>query len=164
MFGTTVRFGIAEEGDVLLRERQGARGLHRERSIGGHGREGGLLRPCLGQGRGKFAATGLTPVRSELVDAPYVEECPLVLECKVVQTVELGLHTQFVGRTGRKVSEELEPEIEGGVDWSSQAADLRARRPRLLLSRKEGGEEVGISMASARASASLLQAGKKPKK
>jgi flavin reductase (DIM6/NTAB) family NADH-FMN oxidoreductase RutF len=45
----------------------------------------------------KFAATGLTPVRSELVDAPYVAEFPLVLECKVVHVAELGLHTQFVG-------------------------------------------------------------------
>ncbi len=45
----------------------------------------------------KFAATGLTPVRSELVDAPYIAECPLVLECRLFQTIELGLHTQFVG-------------------------------------------------------------------
>jgi flavin reductase (DIM6/NTAB) family NADH-FMN oxidoreductase RutF len=46
----------------------------------------------------KFAAAGWTPVRSELVDAPYVAECPLVLECKVVHVFELGLHTQFVGQ------------------------------------------------------------------
>jgi flavin reductase (DIM6/NTAB) family NADH-FMN oxidoreductase RutF len=46
----------------------------------------------------KFAAAGLTSVRSDLVDAPYVEEFPLVLECKVVQVAELGLHTQFVGQ------------------------------------------------------------------
>jgi len=45
----------------------------------------------------KFAVTGLTPVRSELVEAPYVEEFPLVLECRLAQTVKLGLHTQFVG-------------------------------------------------------------------
>lgn len=45
----------------------------------------------------KFASAGLTPVRSEVVDAPYVGEFPLVLECKVVHTAELGLHTLFVG-------------------------------------------------------------------
>ena len=45
----------------------------------------------------KFAATGWTPVRSDLVDAPYVQECPLVLECKVLHVFDLGLHTQFVG-------------------------------------------------------------------
>jgi flavin reductase (DIM6/NTAB) family NADH-FMN oxidoreductase RutF len=46
----------------------------------------------------KFASTGLTPVRSELVDAPYVGEFPVVLECKVVNVTDLGLHTQFVGQ------------------------------------------------------------------
>ena len=45
----------------------------------------------------KFAVTGLTPVRSDLVDAPYVGEFPLVLECRVVHMAELGLHTLFVG-------------------------------------------------------------------
>jgi flavin reductase (DIM6/NTAB) family NADH-FMN oxidoreductase RutF len=50
-----------------------------------------------GRDADKFAATGLTAVRSELVDAPYVDEFLLVLECKVVNVVELGLHVQFVG-------------------------------------------------------------------
>ena len=45
----------------------------------------------------KFAATGLTPVRSDVVDAPYVGEFPLVLECILVRTVPLGMHIQFVG-------------------------------------------------------------------
>jgi flavin reductase (DIM6/NTAB) family NADH-FMN oxidoreductase RutF len=45
----------------------------------------------------KFAATGLTAVRSQLVDAPYIQEFPLVLECKLAHVFELGLHTQFVG-------------------------------------------------------------------
>lgn len=45
----------------------------------------------------KFAASGLTPVKSELVNAPYLKEFPLVLECKLVKTVELGLHTMFIG-------------------------------------------------------------------
>ena len=45
----------------------------------------------------KFAATKLTPVKSKLVDAPYVQEFPLVMECKLVHVAELGLHTQFIG-------------------------------------------------------------------
>jgi flavin reductase (DIM6/NTAB) family NADH-FMN oxidoreductase RutF len=45
----------------------------------------------------KFKTTGLTPKRSEHVDAPYVEEFPVTLECKLFQTHELGLHTQYVG-------------------------------------------------------------------
>jgi flavin reductase (DIM6/NTAB) family NADH-FMN oxidoreductase RutF len=45
----------------------------------------------------KFAATGLTPVKSDLVDAPYVKEFPVVIECKVIKIVEIGLHTEFIG-------------------------------------------------------------------
>ncbi len=45
----------------------------------------------------KFAATGLTAVKSDLVDAPYVKEFPLVIECKVIKIVEIGLHTEFIG-------------------------------------------------------------------
>ena len=45
----------------------------------------------------KFAASGLTPVKSDLVDAPYVKEFPLIIECKVIKVVEIGLHTEFIG-------------------------------------------------------------------
>lgn len=45
----------------------------------------------------KFAGTGLTPVKSALVDAPYIAQFPLILECSLKNTYELGLHTQFVG-------------------------------------------------------------------
>jgi flavin reductase (DIM6/NTAB) family NADH-FMN oxidoreductase RutF len=50
-----------------------------------------------GRDEDKFAVTGLTPVRSELVDAPYAAEFPIVLECRLLHTVEIGLHTQFIG-------------------------------------------------------------------
>lgn len=45
----------------------------------------------------KFAETGLTPVKGTVVDAPYIEEFPFILECSLVKTVELGLHTLFIG-------------------------------------------------------------------
>lgn len=45
----------------------------------------------------KFEKTGLTPVRSERVDAPYVGEFPMILECRVIHTYEIGLHIQFIG-------------------------------------------------------------------
>jgi flavin reductase (DIM6/NTAB) family NADH-FMN oxidoreductase RutF len=31
------------------------------------------------------------------VDAPYVAEFPMALECKLLHTLEIGLHTLFVG-------------------------------------------------------------------
>ncbi|MFW5498565.1 MULTISPECIES: flavin reductase family protein [unclassified Maridesulfovibrio] len=61
-----------------------------------------------GRDADKFAASGLTPVRSDVVDAPYVDEFPFIFECKVVETVELGLHTQFVGEiVGIKADESI---------------------------------------------------------
>jgi flavin reductase (DIM6/NTAB) family NADH-FMN oxidoreductase RutF len=50
-----------------------------------------------GKNVNKFQTTGLTPVKSELVKAPYIEEFPLILECKLIHTHEIDLHTQFIG-------------------------------------------------------------------
>lgn len=45
----------------------------------------------------KLTVAGLTPVASELVDAPYLEEFPLAAECRLLSTYELGLYTMFIG-------------------------------------------------------------------
>jgi flavin reductase (DIM6/NTAB) family NADH-FMN oxidoreductase RutF len=50
-----------------------------------------------GEKKDKLSATRLTPVKSELVNAPYVQEFSFVLECKLLHTFEIGLHTQFIG-------------------------------------------------------------------
>jgi flavin reductase (DIM6/NTAB) family NADH-FMN oxidoreductase RutF len=65
----------------------------------------------------KFSESGLTSVNSDLVDAPYVKEFPLVLECKLIRTIELGLHTQFIGeimdvKADELVLKENQPDIE----------------------------------------------------
>lgn len=60
-------------------------------------READYIGMVSGRDKDKFQATGLTPVASQLVDAPYVGEFPMVAECRLLQVVELGLHTMFVG-------------------------------------------------------------------
>ena len=50
-----------------------------------------------GRDRDKFKETGLTPEKSQLVNAPIVREFPYALECKLVKQVDLGLHTMFIG-------------------------------------------------------------------
>ena len=50
-----------------------------------------------GKQENKFESLGLTPVKSDIVKAPYVEEFPVALECEVLKVVEIGLHTQFIG-------------------------------------------------------------------
>lgn len=60
-------------------------------------READFFGTVSGKNQDKFAAAGLTPVKSDRVDAPYVKEFPFVLECNVLHTTEVGLHTQFIG-------------------------------------------------------------------
>lgn len=45
----------------------------------------------------KFKELGLTPVKCEFVDAPYVEECPVIIELKLHSNLDLGSHVQFIG-------------------------------------------------------------------
>jgi flavin reductase (DIM6/NTAB) family NADH-FMN oxidoreductase RutF len=62
-----------------------------------HVKEADYFGIATGRSEDKLAAAGLTAVRSELVDAPYVADFPMVVECRLLHTFELGLHTQFVG-------------------------------------------------------------------
>ncbi len=64
----------------------------------------------------KFAVTKLTPVRSDLVDAPYIQEFPVVIECKVLHTVEIGLHTEFIGEIADVKADEAVLDGQGVAD------------------------------------------------
>jgi flavin reductase (DIM6/NTAB) family NADH-FMN oxidoreductase RutF len=50
-----------------------------------------------GRRRDKFRDAGLTPVRSDRVNAPFAAEFPFSLECRLFQHHKLGLHTIFIG-------------------------------------------------------------------
>jgi len=69
-----------------------------------------------GRDTDKFAASGLTAERSAIVDAPYVSEFPLILECRLVHTAELGLHTQFVGEVMDVKIDESALTPDGNID------------------------------------------------
>lgn len=60
-------------------------------------KEADYLGIASGREKDKLSAAGLTPVKSDLVDAPYIKEFGLVLECKLLSFQEIGLHTQFIG-------------------------------------------------------------------
>lgn len=70
----------------------------------------------------KFKAAKLTPVKSDLVDAPYVKEFSLVLECRLACVIELGLHTQFVGKI-------LDVKAEEAVLDSGGIVDIKKLKP-----------------------------------
>ena len=70
----------------------------------------------------KFEKSGLTPIKSKLVDAPYVDEFPMVLECHVIHHFEIGLHTQFIG-------EIRDVKVEEAALNESGLADIEKIRP-----------------------------------
>jgi flavin reductase (DIM6/NTAB) family NADH-FMN oxidoreductase RutF len=65
----------------------------------------------------EFARAGVVAAPAELVDAPYVAECPAVLECVLYQEVELGgsPNALLIGEVrGVRLADALEP-IEGSL-------------------------------------------------
>lgn len=81
-----------------------------------HIREADYFGIVSGKERDKFTESGLTPVRSEQVDAPYVKEFPFALECKLFRTTEIGSHTQFIGEVVDIKAEPSVLDAEGNID------------------------------------------------
>jgi flavin reductase (DIM6/NTAB) family NADH-FMN oxidoreductase RutF len=84
----------------------------------------------------KFAATGLTPVKGEWVDAPYVKEFPLIVECRLAHTFKLGLHTQFVGEV---VDVKVEDSVMGDGGW----VDIKKVKPLAFAPDTQGYYGIG---------------------
>lgn len=96
----------------------------------------------------KFSAAKLTPVRSELVDAPFILEFPLILECRVIHTFEIGLHTQFIG-------EILDVKSEESMLGEDGRPDIRKIQPILFvpdaLTYHKAGEYIGEAFSIGKA-------------
>jgi flavin reductase (DIM6/NTAB) family NADH-FMN oxidoreductase RutF len=90
----------------------------------------------------KFAASGLTPVRGTTVNAPYVEEFPVVLECTLLHAFELGLHTQFVG-------EILDVKVEESVLGRDGKPDMGKVRPFIYDSARQEYYGIGKLLGKA---------------
>lgn len=79
-------------------------------------KEADYVGTCSGRDVDKFGTLGLTPVRSDLVDAPYIAEFPLVIECKVSHSLNLGLHTLFVGHIMDVKTDQAVLRADGSID------------------------------------------------
>jgi nitroreductase len=66
----------------------------------------------------KFKETGLTPVRAEFVNAPYIKEFPIVIECELTEFHDLGSHRQFIGKIIDVKADEAILDANGRVDVS----------------------------------------------
>jgi flavin reductase (DIM6/NTAB) family NADH-FMN oxidoreductase RutF len=70
------------------------------------------------------------------VDAPFILEFPLVLECKVIHTFEIGLHTQFIG-------EILDVKSEESMLGENGQPDIRKIKPILFVPDARTYHKVG---------------------
>lgn len=95
-----------------------------------------------GRDTDKFAATGLSPVKGDRVNAPYVGEFPVVLECRLLQTVEVGVHTQFIG-------EILDVKVDENVLGPDGKPDIGKIRPFAYDSMRQEYYEFGGVLAKA---------------
>ena len=95
-----------------------------------------------GRNVSKFSETGLTPIKSDLVDAPYVEEFPMILECKVIHHYEIGLHTHFVG-------EILDVKINENMLNDQGKPDIKKIRPFVFSPEASEYHNIGESIGKA---------------
>lgn len=95
-----------------------------------------------GRDADKFAVAGLTPVRSELVDAPYAEEFPVVLECRLLHVIEIGLHTQFIG-------EIMDVKADAAVFDDAGRLDIMKIQPLIYDTSRRGYHGVGPRLGDA---------------
>jgi len=65
----------------------------------------------------KFDTTGLTPVRGDFVDAPYIKEFPYNMECHVTNVVNLGEHSLFIGQVMDVKVDESILDDDGSPNW-----------------------------------------------
>lgn len=70
-----------------------------------------------GKDYNKFQEMKLTPVKAHVVDAPYIEESPLSIECRVKEIIPLGTHDMFIAEVVNVLADTqyIDPET-GGFD------------------------------------------------
>ena len=81
-------------------------------------------------------------VRSDLVDAPYAAEFPVVLECRLLHTIEIGLHTQFIG-------EIVDVKADTGVLGEDGHPDIMKIKPLIYDTARKGYHGVGPLLGKA---------------
>jgi flavin reductase (DIM6/NTAB) family NADH-FMN oxidoreductase RutF len=95
-----------------------------------------------GKNEDKFFNSKLTPVKSELVNAPYIKEFPLTLECKLIHTLEVGLHTLFIG-------EIMDVKAEESVLGDDGKTDIEKIKPMIFSPEKPSYYSLGSYLGKA---------------
>lgn len=95
-----------------------------------------------GKNEDKLAVSALTALKGDFVDAPYLKEFPLVIECKVLKTVEIGIHTEFIG-------EIMDVKADESVIGSDGAPDIEKLKPAIFTPESRNYYGVGRKLGKA---------------
>jgi flavin reductase (DIM6/NTAB) family NADH-FMN oxidoreductase RutF len=95
-----------------------------------------------GKNADKFAAANITAVKSSKVDAPYISEFPMILECKLLNAAEIGIHTQFV-------AEILDVKIDEAVIGKDGLPDIEKINPPIYAPELQSYYGVGKYLGKA---------------
>lgn len=90
----------------------------------------------------KFAVAGLTAVKADHVDAPLVDDFPLNLECALIHTLKIGLHTLFVG-------EILDVKADESILNDSERPSIEKLNPPIFATGEGAYFDVGQSLGAA---------------
>ncbi len=69
-----------------------------------------------GRDSNKFELCNFTPFYGETTGVPLIKECPINIECKVKEVLELGVHTLFIGKVENVYIDEKLKETVKGID------------------------------------------------
>jgi flavin reductase (DIM6/NTAB) family NADH-FMN oxidoreductase RutF len=81
----------------------------------------------------KFKEMKLTPGKSHIVQAPYIEESPLCIECRVKEILHLGTHDMFLAEVVNILADERY------IDPQTGAFNLETAHPMAYLHGKYYG-------------------------
>ncbi len=68
--------------------------LQRQHSLGGYGQGDGLLRHCVWK---KEQQSQALEEFMQVKTAPMIKQCPINMECKLIQIVDFPKHDIFIG-------------------------------------------------------------------
>ena len=116
-----------------------------------------------GRDMDKFALTGLTAVKSSKVKAPGIEECPVSLECKVIEVKSFGTHDMFLAEVVAVDVDEKYIDEAGALDLEKAGLLAYAHGFYYTLGRKIGkyGFSVEKKKKTATAKETVLKADSK---
>lgn len=87
----------------------------------------------------KFEEAKLTKIKAQNIDVPLIEECPINLECKLLEIKELGSHSMFIAEVVAVNCDEKYILDNGDIDYKN-ANLLTYAGNKYLAQDKEVGE------------------------